>query len=137
MFPKDWRLVPIAEDSTHFKQRIWSNQARSDSKVYSWGLSFVASESTIQRCQGTKATNSPTYLWCLWAKIMTSMTKYPERCNSGIYILVVTNNSLIGFQAFSIRKSCLILKHSEQPVANGSWILDENFLLPLLNQYNS
>lgn len=34
-----------------------------------------------------------------------SIVKYSKKCNSGIYILVVTNNSLIALKAYLISKS--------------------------------
>lgn len=46
-------------------------------------------------CQDRKAINSPAQLRHLWATAMTNMARYPQRCTSGPYMLVVTNSCLV------------------------------------------
>ena len=62
---------------------------------------------------------------------MASRARYPQRCNSGAYILAVTNSCLAGYQVSSTGgRSCLGWKPS-----NHSWPevsrISENPLLPL------
>ena len=59
-------------------------------------MSFHGTGRHYDSGQRRKTTNSPNHMWGLWTAAMTSLVRYPQRCNSGTSYLVSDQQSSIG-----------------------------------------
>lgn len=112
-----WTLLPPKDRSMHLKiPCISDTRPRGPCiviylNVSSVMTSFNDTKRIPESFQRMESTNNPTCTGCLWTLSMTSITRCPYVCSTGMHTLEVTNNSLIWQKIISARgKLCLVLE---------------------------